>query len=771
MHWWLDIEELDGTKAGPGPLRSATSFEVTRRLDAAGKFKAKGSLSETRASMVQAKRRVRAWGLVDGTATDLGAGIIDKIGVDVDLKLDLSGDDLLRELTYRQVGTLTIGTEVTPSVTGPAQIAALFPTGWSLDVVNGHNATLKAIHHVYEGESCLAALCKLAEITGEHFRLGTGRTVIWMQADRPVSGVRAIQGGDPIALESNINVCLIIELQEEQDSYDCLIGRVYAYGVGNGNARITLAGISIGVTGWTVGSDSKGYYLQHTATWSAYGIERYISFKDQSDANTLLEAAYEWMLRRLALQQSYKISIAKLDRELSVGSSLRVIYRRVLDGMKVLDIDANLVVLESTVRVDAQGIHTTAIKVATIDVWPDNDASASMSGMNTSRDNYSYPQPGEVAAHHTSHEEGGSDEIKLDDLATPDNNTDLNASAARHGLLLALSGVSTDVLLGDGTWGAGGGGGVSGSGVANQVALWAASTTLSGNTGLTYDPATDALLNLGTVTAKPTGTAGIRLDPNAATGNFVVSLSPGTTQLTANRRVSFPNADLIFSSGGTIVLAGYTLTVSATGSVAFLNVANTFNKINLIQPTTSSAGAFAVKDQNGLPVFDVDTTNRRVAVGDRSFPTYPLDVTYDTDALWLSGAVTVTRFARNCGDYPSAGFGSILYATLGTYVYDDRSAGTIEFSWVDATDATRKARARFTVYDTAEREAIRIEASGSAAMIGLLGANASARSTGWAVSNVTSDKVFDADATSMDELADVLGTLITELITKGLLGA
>lgn len=49
--------------------------------------------------------------------------------------------------------------------------------------------------------------------------------------------------------------------------------------------------------------------------------------------------------------------------------------------------------------------------------------------------------------------------IKLDDLATPDDNTDLNASTTRHGLLLKLSGSSSDVLKGDGTWGAGGGGG------------------------------------------------------------------------------------------------------------------------------------------------------------------------------------------------------------------------------------------------------------------------------------------------------------------------
>ncbi len=42
--------------------------------------------------------------------------------------------------------------------------------------------------------------------------------------------------------------------------------------------------------------------------------------------------------------------------------------------------------------------------------------------------------------------------IKLDDFATPDDNTDLNASTTRHGLLRKLNGNSMQVLNGDGDW-------------------------------------------------------------------------------------------------------------------------------------------------------------------------------------------------------------------------------------------------------------------------------------------------------------------------------
>lgn len=57
-------------------------------------------------------------------------------------------------------------------------------------------------------------------------------------------------------------------------------------------------------------------------------------------------------------------------------------------------------------------------------------------------------------AHNTSHQSGGSDAIKLDDLAAPDDNTDLDASTSKHGLLKKLGGGTTDFLRADGAWAA-----------------------------------------------------------------------------------------------------------------------------------------------------------------------------------------------------------------------------------------------------------------------------------------------------------------------------
>jgi hypothetical protein len=62
-----------------------------------------------------------------------------------------------------------------------------------------------------------------------------------------------------------------------------------------------------------------------------------------------------------------------------------------------------------------------------------------------------------------------------------------------------------------------------------------------------------------------------------------------------------------------------------------------------------------------------------------------------------------------------------------------QDAGRLSWEWATATHASRKALSKWTVYDTAEREGVRIEASGTAPMIGFFGATAVVKQTGCAV--------------------------------------
>lgn len=76
----------------------------------------------------------------------------------------------------------------------------------------------------------------------------------------------------------------------------------------------------------------------------------------------------------------------------------------------------------------------------------------------------------------------------------------------------------------------------------------------------------------------------------------------------------------------------------------------------------------------------------------------------------------------------------------------------------------RYPRARDTVLpDTFNRLAALLEARDKAAV-------KFPASSGWATSNVTTDRALDADATTLAEVADVLCTLIEDLKTIGVLG-
>jgi hypothetical protein len=84
---------------------------------------------------------------------------------------------------------------------------------------------------------------------------------------------------------------------------------------------------------------------------------------------------------------------------------------------------------------------------------------------------------------------------------------------------------------------------------------------------------------------------------------------------------------------------------------------------------------------------------------------------------------------HNTSNTPAAGFGTDIVVTLETTTTPDTLASIIRTSWSAATHASRKATVEHYVYDTGPRLALEIEASGTAAMIGFLGATPVVRQT------------------------------------------
>lgn len=106
-------------------------------------------------------------------------------------------------------------------------------------------------------------------------------------------------------------------------------------------------------------------------------------------------------------------------------------------------------------------------------------------------------------------------------------------------------------------------------------------------------------------------------------------------------------------------------------------------------------------------------------------PAYMLDNTATTNAVR-----NVLQLETRSTGTPANGLGAGLLYSLETATSDTiQNAGVISASWVDATNATRKAKLSLSAYDTAARLGMEISADGSQSMVAIGGATASARLT------------------------------------------
>lgn len=368
MDYFISVQSSAGVRYSE--IHSVTSWTSNLEMDKSGTYSFQMPAADPQAALLQPKRVVVCYAVINGAVTEVGSGIIDQVDLALDANgsptgaLTVSGSDRLRELTYRNVGPLLVSDG---GYTGPADIIAFAPTGWTLDVVNGYNATAKKVLQQYKSETVLDAFVKLTSITGEHFRTGVGQKVVWTKNDQPPSGVRAFYGIDPLASEGLPSGCIVTNIRQSTDSTDGYIGRVYALGSGTGTAQITLNGATCGYAGYALGSDSKGHYLEHTATWTAYGIETVRAWNDQLTAQSLMETAYEMQRRSLTPPQSYTLSVIGLTTALQPGSTIRLVAHQWIDGYHAINIDADLVILSVANRLDAQGLRTVGLTCSTID--------------------------------------------------------------------------------------------------------------------------------------------------------------------------------------------------------------------------------------------------------------------------------------------------------------------------------------------------------------------------------------------------------------------
>jgi len=386
-NFWVDIEDASGSRVGKGPLRGS-QFHCAPHLSASGTFGFVVSIADPNLAAL-AEKRIAICKYIDrdGNLQTFGGGVIDKItrsiGADGGMEIAVSGNDLTRELTYRSVGTLDLSAGGLGVTDGPDQIVALAPAGWTIN--NG--TTLTNVYSGYDGETVLNALIGVGEHIGEHWRLGTGRVIDWLgpASTFVASGVRAVQHlNNPVAAETADEIALITSLEEVSDAAD-LITRVIPRGSGNGGVALTLAHVTdTAPTGYTLNATAN--HITRDASESTYGrIERVLDYKNigplsnttadiQAAANMLMQASVEHLRRYGAPQKFYKVGLAKVGVLLKPGTTLRVVYRSMLDGVVKYDLDGTYIILAAEHVIGADGISTTSVTISTIDRMPMTDS-------------------------------------------------------------------------------------------------------------------------------------------------------------------------------------------------------------------------------------------------------------------------------------------------------------------------------------------------------------------------------------------------------------
>lgn len=489
---WIDVYDANNNKLGPGPLIEIMGWRNIRRLSRAGEFSVEFPATYTRLHEMQAddaplltnERYLYCFGLVNEVITLIGAGIVKEIELNrrpgQPPVIAVSGPDLLGELRRVPVRTSVRPWQYTiqDSTAAPVDIVGNFaltpetPADWT---ISGGNPTSTAITAKFIHSSILAALGDIGAKLGEHFRGGNannGRQIEWLgpRSTFANSNVRAELSVDPVAAETNTNICLITDIQEIKDSWD-LLTRIFVFGAGAGQDRLDLAGVTHWPDGtrlrWTITSisgngsvvtvvlaephnfvvgvgpdnylkvsdtqyhngeyevasivdDYTVTYASATTTAETSGIlygsgARYIGdefwsividesrienviarqtygyqytavqFKEiaplsNSDAdiaeaaNQLFKAAYNWLRTRDNPAYFYRLSVAKLDKALLPGQLIRTVAKGYVEGVNYLNIDRDLIVMETTTEIDAAGVRTTGLVVATTDRWPASDA-------------------------------------------------------------------------------------------------------------------------------------------------------------------------------------------------------------------------------------------------------------------------------------------------------------------------------------------------------------------------------------------------------------
>lgn len=388
VKFFVDVLDSAGNQLGSGPIASALNWKNIKRMDRAGEFAFAMPANDEKAALIVQKLRVRCRAILASGVVEFGGGIIDKISYTPSpdgVLLEVSGDDLMRELVYRSVGFTNYASGSSPVSHSSAVSTTIgfAPAGWTATAdgsVPNNNFYYKAT-----GESVLTLFGKIAEQCRTHFYMNANRSITFANSFAS-SGLRAMEA-TRYADINETGICFIKNLKVLNDSYDT-ISRIYPYGKQRSDGTyIKLDNCTRAApTGYTL--DTVNNYIKKDATEVTYGrIEDYVQYKEideltagltdkQSASNAVFDAALKELTDRSAVAQFYDLELYNCGQTLRPLQSIQVVYRRVVNGITMLNINQTLNIIEAQVEINSDGIQTTRLTVGSVARWPDSGAQA-----------------------------------------------------------------------------------------------------------------------------------------------------------------------------------------------------------------------------------------------------------------------------------------------------------------------------------------------------------------------------------------------------------
>lgn len=406
----VEVENRAGTVQGGGPITTAHGISFGSKLGEADTFRLFVPKRDPKSALLAEKTSIIR---IYEDDTEIFAGVVEYTGTvfesDETASIEVRGRDLLAELDESSPGHLDLSA-VSAGVSNAPDLIMNGRSGWT---ITGGNSTTESMYGRIAGEGHLEALGLVRDRTGDTFRLSptVDREVEWLTSFSS-SGVRAVFGrGNAVSIEGNPNICLIESFEIQRDAFD-MVNRIFPYGAGQGETRLTLTATSyssiIGSPQQFFLNKSSNYIDRSYAgyPYSGVTIARHMEFKDigpvsNTDADVgaaadmLADATMRYLERYGQPAIFYSLDVRKLPAPVQVGTTLLVdVYEEDADGTAAYDINETLNVLAIKTRINADGSKSHRLLVSATDRQPVTDGEMVVGRLQQGKVFQAHPQIG-----------------------------------------------------------------------------------------------------------------------------------------------------------------------------------------------------------------------------------------------------------------------------------------------------------------------------------------------------------------------------------------